>query len=71
MAPPAAQHRGLGEALLNFAEARARALGYPGLKVLGNANMPREMGWYERRGYSRLAIQDPRDPHLVHMRKAL
>lgn len=68
---PAAQARGLGETLLNFAERRAKALGFTALKVLGNENLTRQIGWYARRGYQRLPGEDPRDPQLVHMSKSL
>lgn len=68
---PAAQARGLGETMLNFAEHRAKALGFNALKVLGNENLTRQIGWYARRGYRRLPEADPRDPQLVHMSKTL
>jgi RimJ/RimL family protein N-acetyltransferase/GNAT superfamily N-acetyltransferase len=66
----AAQARGLGETLLNFAEGRTRALGLRVLRVLVNRNLTRQMDWYGRKGFQRLDIVDPR-ADVIQMSKTL
>jgi GNAT superfamily N-acetyltransferase len=66
----AAQARGLGETLLNFAEHRTRALGLPVLRVLVNRNLTRQMDWYGRKGFRRLDFVDPR-ADVINMAKTL
>jgi RimJ/RimL family protein N-acetyltransferase/N-acetylglutamate synthase-like GNAT family acetyltransferase len=65
-----AQARGLGEALLNFAQNRTRALGLPVLRILVNKNLTRQADWYARKGFARLDVVDTRE-ELIHMAKTL
>ena len=48
---PAHQGRGLGRLLLDFAEAEARRLGLPAVRLYTNALMTENMGIYSARGY--------------------
>jgi RimJ/RimL family protein N-acetyltransferase/GNAT superfamily N-acetyltransferase len=67
---PGAQARGLGEALLSFAENRTRALRLPVLRILVNKNLTRQADWYARKGFKRLDVVDTRE-ELIHMAKTL
>lgn len=49
---PSAQGRGVGTALLEFAEDRARALGLPEIRLYTNAAMTENIAYYARRGYT-------------------
>ncbi len=48
---PSAQGRGAGTFLLEFAEARARELGLPEIRLYTNAAMTENLAYYQRRGY--------------------
>ena len=48
---PEAQHRGIGRQLLGFAEAEARRLGLPALRLFTNARMTENLRFYPRMGY--------------------
>jgi GNAT superfamily N-acetyltransferase len=48
---PARQNEGIGTALLNFAEARARALGHRELRLYTNERMTENLAYYPARGY--------------------
>lgn len=48
---PAAQHRGLGRQLLGFAEAEARRLGLPAVRLFTNVKMTENLRFYPRLGY--------------------
>ena len=48
---PPAQGRGAGTFLLDFAEARARELGLPEIRLYTNAAMTGNLAYYRRRGY--------------------
>ena len=48
---PSAQGTGVGAALLEFAEQRARSLGVPEIRLYTNAAMTENIAWYPRHGY--------------------
>jgi GNAT superfamily N-acetyltransferase len=48
---PSMQGFGIGTRLLAFAEARARALGLPEIRLYTNAAMTENLAYYPRRGY--------------------
>jgi ribosomal protein S18 acetylase RimI-like enzyme len=68
---PEVQGRGIGNRLLEIAQARARELGrrkvrlYTGEKLVGN------VAWYERHGFVRERVEDLGDRRAVHMMKTL
>lgn len=68
---PAAQGRKLGAALMDFADERARALGYGSVHLYTNAKLTQRIGWYERLGYAVTHHEDLADRRLTHMRKQL
>lgn len=49
---PAEQGRGVGTRLLEFAEARARELGLPAIRLYTNEAMTENLAYYRRRGYA-------------------
>jgi ribosomal protein S18 acetylase RimI-like enzyme len=63
MVHPRCQGRGLGPALMRFAEARARRLGYGALRLDAFTSNPRSLQLYEGLGY--------RDAGAVTLRKGL
>jgi ribosomal protein S18 acetylase RimI-like enzyme len=68
---PAHQRRGLGRRLMTFAEARARALQRPELRLFTNARMEGNIALYRRLGYGETLREDLPDRVLVHMSKAV
>ncbi len=68
---PAAQHRGIGRQLLGFAEAEARRLGLPALRLFTHARMTENLRFYPRLGYRQIEqrIEDGFD--RVHFEKRL
>jgi RimJ/RimL family protein N-acetyltransferase/ribosomal protein S18 acetylase RimI-like enzyme len=68
---PAAQGRGLGNALLAFAEERARQLGFAEVCLYTHEKLAPRIAWYERRGYERRGIEDLPDRRAVHLSKVL
>jgi ribosomal protein S18 acetylase RimI-like enzyme len=68
---PALQRRGLGRALMAFAETRACALGRPELRLFTNLRMERNVALYRRLGYVETRHEPLPDRVLVHMRKPL
>lgn len=48
---PAAQHQGVGKALLDFAEEEARRLGLPALRLYTHAKMTENLRFYPARGF--------------------
>lgn len=69
---PRAQGQGIGSALLDHAEARARAAGHDWLRLFTHERMTANIALYRRRGY----LETGREPigaagHLVHLRKHL
>ncbi|TYB48379.1 GNAT family N-acetyltransferase [Actinomadura chibensis] len=61
--------RGLGGALLAFAEDHARALGLPRLRLYTNELMTSNIARYERLGYRETGRQDIGGRYVVHMSK--
>ena len=68
---PAHQQRGLGRRLMTFAEARARELQRPELRLFTNARMAGNVALYGRLGYSETLREQLPDRVLVHMSKAV
>lgn len=68
---PAAQGRGLGRALLAFAEDEARAAGLPALRLITNEKMTGNIALYGRLGYAETGREDIGGRNVVHMRKPL
>lgn len=68
---PAAQGTGLGRLLLEFVEARARALGLPGIRLFTNAMMWENQRIYPKFGYEAVerGVTGPYD--RIHYRKRL
>jgi ribosomal protein S18 acetylase RimI-like enzyme len=67
---PAHQQRGLGRRLMAFAEARARDLQRPELRLFTNARMEGNIALYRRLGYKETGREELADRVLVHMAKA-
>ena len=68
---PAHQQRGLGRRLMAFAEARARELRRPELRLFTNARMEGNIALYGRLGYGETQREELPDRVIVHMRKAV
>ncbi|MER7276481.1 GNAT family N-acetyltransferase [Dactylosporangium sp. NPDC000244] len=68
---PAAQGRGVGAALLRFAEERARALGLPEIRLYTNAAMHENLAYYPRRGYRETRRATEAGFHRVYYTKEL
>jgi GNAT superfamily N-acetyltransferase len=68
---PEAQGGGLGRTLLDFAEARARALGLEELRLYTNERMTENRALYARRGYEEIGLETIDSRHAVWMRKRL
>ncbi|MFC9969411.1 GNAT family N-acetyltransferase [Spirillospora sp. NPDC127200] len=68
---PAHHGRGVGRRLLAHAEEQARALGLPGLRLMTNALMTRNIALYERLGYRETGRESYEGRSVVHMAKDL
>ena len=68
---PAAQGRGLGRQLLQFAEAVARSAGYRVIELYTNAAMTENIALYMRNGYVETHRATEHGLHRVYMRKPL
>jgi ribosomal protein S18 acetylase RimI-like enzyme len=68
---PASQGTGLGARLLDFAEARARALGCTEIRLFTNALMARNIQLYTARGYRETRREATPAWTAVHMAKAV
>ena len=68
---PAAQGRGLGRALLQFAETTAIAAGYRSVLLYTNAAMTENIALYARNGYVETHRATEHGLHRVYMAKAL
>ena len=68
---PAAQGRGLGNALLAAAETRARQLGLGMLRLYTGEKLESALRWYARKGYAVERIEPLADRRLVHMIRTL
>jgi len=68
---PAFQGRGLGRTLLDFAEAEARRLGLPAVRLYTNALMTENIAIYRARGYTETERRETDGRAAVFMRKSL
>lgn len=68
---PLAQGAGLGGAMLDFAEARARALNLPTIWLYTGEKLRANVAWYERRGFATDRVEPRADRTIVHMSKRL
>jgi ribosomal protein S18 acetylase RimI-like enzyme len=68
---PHAQGRGTGNTMLAFADARARALGVPCIRLYTGAPLTFNIAWYGRHGYTHERTEDMGDRVVVHLIKQL
>jgi GNAT superfamily N-acetyltransferase len=68
---PHAQGRGTGNAMLAFADDRARALGVPCVRLYTGAPLASNIAWYGRHGYVHERTEDMGDRTIVHLIKQL
>ncbi|MGK5113133.1 GNAT family N-acetyltransferase [Geodermatophilus sp. CPCC 205506] len=68
---PRVQGRGLGRRLLAFAEAEARRLGLPAMRLYTHERMRSNLRLYTAAGYVETGREDIGAGHLVHLRKPL
>lgn len=68
---PDQQGRGLGNALLQAAEARAATLGLDTLRLYTGEPLEQNRAWYARKGYEVERIEALEDRRLVHMIRRL
>jgi len=68
---PTAQRLGLGHALLQCAEVRARQLGRKKIRLYTGEALTHLIDWYGRNGYAIERIETLEDRNLVHMIKML
>jgi len=68
---PAAQGRGVGNAMLAFAEKHARALGLTSIRLYTGEPLTFNIAWYTRHGYIYERTEDMGDRHAVHLLKQL
>ncbi len=68
---PESQGRGIGRALLAFAEARAREAGRASVRLYTAEAMTTNVAWYARHGFGVERIEQMPDRRAVHMVKHL
>ena len=68
---PALHGQGIGRALLAFAEAEARRLGLPALRLLTNERMERNIAIYARAGFVEVERRETDGFRRVHMLRRL
>ncbi len=68
---PQAQGAGLGAAMLDFAEARARTLKSPTIRLYTGEKLRANIDWYQRRGFVIDRIEALADRRIVYMSKRL
>ena len=68
---PHAQGRGVGNKMLTFADARARELGVPSVRLYTGAPLAFNIAWYTRHGYTHERTEDMGDRVAVHLIKHL
>ena len=68
---PSIQGKGLGRALLDAAETRARELGCATLRLFTGAALAHLIAWYGRHGYAVERREALSDREIVHMAKHL
>lgn len=66
-----AQGKGTGNAMLAFAQARARALGVPCIRLYTGEKLAFNIAWYGRHGYTHERTEDMGDRVAVHLIKRL
>jgi GNAT superfamily N-acetyltransferase len=70
-AAPHAQGRGTGKTMLAFADARARELGVPCIRLYTGEKLAFNIAWYTRHGYTHERTEDMGDRVVVHLIKHL
>jgi ribosomal protein S18 acetylase RimI-like enzyme len=68
---PAAQGRGVGNAMLAFAETRARELGRTCIRLYTGQPLTFNIAWYTRHGYAHESTEDMGDRVRVNLIKQL
>jgi GNAT superfamily N-acetyltransferase len=68
---PHAQGHGTGNAMLAFADARARELGVPCIRLYTGSPLAFNIAWYGRHGYTHERTEDTGDRVVVHLIKQL
>ncbi|MGB9365533.1 MAG: GNAT family N-acetyltransferase [Xanthobacteraceae bacterium] len=68
---PAAQGRGVGNAMLAFSEVRARDLGLTCMRLYTGEPLTGNIAWYSRHGYAHERTEDFGDRRIVHLVKQL
>jgi GNAT superfamily N-acetyltransferase len=68
---PTSQRLGLGHALLECAEQRARQLGRRHIRLYTGQPLTHLIDWYQRNGYEHERLEELADRTLVHMIKHL
>ncbi|MFI0405090.1 GNAT family N-acetyltransferase [Actinomadura sp. 3N508] len=68
---PAHHGKGIGHALLSFAEDRARALALPSLRLYTNKLMTKNIALYASLGYHETSREEINGRTIVHMQKSL
>jgi len=68
---PVYQGKGVGRLLINFAETKARELGYQNLDLYTHALMTENIEMYERMGYTETERRTQKGFQRVYMRKAV
>jgi RimJ/RimL family protein N-acetyltransferase/ribosomal protein S18 acetylase RimI-like enzyme len=68
---PQAAGRKLGRALMDYAEARARELGYDAVLLYTHSRLADRIAWYERLGFRFSHHEEMADRQLTHLRKSL
>lgn len=64
---PDLQGRGIGQSLLDLAEAQARAAGLPEVRLLTNAAMATNIGFYQSQGFVAAPPEPFRDGFIVRL----
>lgn len=70
-AAPEAEGQGVGNRLLDFAEARARELGRSILRLYTGEKLVRNIAWYQRHGYAVEGREVLLDRVIIHMAKSI
>ena len=68
---PAAQGRGVGNVMLEFAETRAHALGRTCIRLYTGEPLTGNIAWYGRHGYAHERTEQMGDRRIVHLIKQL
>ena len=68
---PACKGRGIGSALMDFAEYRAALLGLATVRLYTNALFVENIAWYQRRGYQIERIEERSDRRVIHFIRQL